>query len=194
MHQEATKLPAMKVFVASKSSILFSKWPNFGAKKTLMAGNFGAPWCTWMSGTFLWHSNLPLIGPQSFAAFIMYARYFRKMLVYVLIHLIRNARGAVFSWHLYNKVQSMWFCPFVCIRPGFICGPILTPSICIASSRHRDNVKDIKTVVFQTSVCPNLCLSKPLFVRTSVCPNLFVRTSVCPILSLFKPLFPQTIV
>ena len=78
VHQEATKLPAMKFFVESKSSILFSKCPDFDAKKTLMAGNFGAPWCTWMSGTFLWHSNLPLIGPQSFAAFIMYARYFRK--------------------------------------------------------------------------------------------------------------------
>ena len=43
VHQEATKLPAMKFFVESKSSILFSKCPDFDAKKTLMAGNFGAP-------------------------------------------------------------------------------------------------------------------------------------------------------
>ena len=43
VHQEAAKLPAIKVFVASKSSVLCSKWPDFGAKKTLTAGHFVAP-------------------------------------------------------------------------------------------------------------------------------------------------------
>ena len=42
-YQEAAKMPAIKVFVASKLSILYSKWPDFGAKKTLTAGQFGAP-------------------------------------------------------------------------------------------------------------------------------------------------------
>ena len=33
VHQEAAKLPAIKVFVASKSSVLCSKWPDFGINK-----------------------------------------------------------------------------------------------------------------------------------------------------------------
>ena len=40
VHQEAAKLPAIKVFIAAKSSVLCSKWPDFGAKKTLTAGHF----------------------------------------------------------------------------------------------------------------------------------------------------------
>ena len=43
MHQEAAKLPAIKVVVASKSSVLCSVLPDFGAKKILMAGHFEAP-------------------------------------------------------------------------------------------------------------------------------------------------------
>ena len=34
VHQEAAKLTAIKVFVASKSSVLCSKWPDFGEKKS----------------------------------------------------------------------------------------------------------------------------------------------------------------
>ena len=40
VHQEAAKLPAIKVFVASKSIVLYSKWPDFDAKKTVTAGHF----------------------------------------------------------------------------------------------------------------------------------------------------------
>ena len=36
---------------------------------------------------------------KKFAVFIMSARYSRKILVYILIHLIKNARGAVFIRH-----------------------------------------------------------------------------------------------
>ena len=43
VHQEAANLPAIKVFIVSKSSFLCSKWPDFGVKNTLMAGQFGAP-------------------------------------------------------------------------------------------------------------------------------------------------------
>ena len=43
LHQEAAKLPAIKVFVASKSSVLCSVWHDFGAKKNSTAGQFGAP-------------------------------------------------------------------------------------------------------------------------------------------------------
>ena len=37
------KVACYQTFVASKSSVLCNKWPDFGAKKTLMAGFFGAP-------------------------------------------------------------------------------------------------------------------------------------------------------
>ena len=37
---------------------------------------------------------------KKFAVFIMSARYSRKILVYILIHLIKNARGAVFIRHM----------------------------------------------------------------------------------------------
>ena len=42
-----------------------------------------------------WYQN-----SKKFAAFIMSARYFRKKLVYILIHLIKNARDAVFIRHI----------------------------------------------------------------------------------------------
>ena len=37
---------------------------------------------------------------KKFAVFIMCARYSRKMLVYILIHLIKKVRGAVFIRHM----------------------------------------------------------------------------------------------
>ena len=37
---------------------------------------------------------------KKFAGFIMSARYSGKILVYMLIHLIKNERGAVFIWHM----------------------------------------------------------------------------------------------
>ena len=37
---------------------------------------------------------------KKFAVSIMSARYSRKILVYILIHLIKKARGAAFIWHM----------------------------------------------------------------------------------------------
>ena len=37
---------------------------------------------------------------KKFTIFVMSARYSRKILFYILIHLIKNARGAVFIQHL----------------------------------------------------------------------------------------------
>ena len=37
---------------------------------------------------------------KKFAAFIISAGYLRKKLVYILIHLIKDALGAVFIWHM----------------------------------------------------------------------------------------------
>ena len=69
----------------------------------------------------------------------------------------------------------MYVCPFVRISPGFICGPILTPSICIDSSRPRyKRCKRYKNCGFKRKKIKNLenCYLKYLFVQTSVCPHL----------------------
>ena len=115
VHQEAAKLPAIKVFVASKSSVLCSKWPDYGAKKDFNGWSFCSPlmhkddW--YFFGTFQPHINWFEKG-KKFAVLIMSARYSRKIFVYTLIHLIKNARGAVFIRYLCISV------PYVSIIQG----------------------------------------------------------------------------
>ena len=45
---------------------------------------------------------------KKFAVFIMSARYSREISVYKLIHLIKNARGAVFIQHMCIYFQKLW--------------------------------------------------------------------------------------